>query len=817
MRRKPEILAPAGSVEGMRAAVAAGCDAVYMGGSRFGARAYAQNPGEDEMLEALAYCHLHGVKLYMTVNTLLKDREIEESLFSFLRPYYEAGLDAVIVQDMGVLRFISRYFPNLPIHASTQMSLTMGRGAEGLKKYHVTRMVPARELSMAELSRMREDTELELEVFVHGALCYCYSGQCLFSSMLGGRSGNRGRCAQPCRMPYQSLERKTNASCLLSPKELCNLAFLPELIEAGIDSFKIEGRMKRPEYTAFVTSIYRKYVDLYCQVGADGYQNYLAEHGREWQEDLRCLAELYNRDGFTNGYLAGEAGNITKRRFGSRGKMLAALRPKHGGVCVGKVLSVGKHEVVYQTTCQLSAQDVVEFRNNRQQPSYEYTLGEGVAAGRKVTARYQKGSRIQKGDKVYRTKDARLLASIREQYLEKDLRLPVSAVFVAVQGRPVQLKLTYESRKAGSRFVVECEGEICQRAEKQPAAEEDVRKVLNQTGDSPFYMEALEILIEGEVFLPVKVLKNLRRRAFEKLKEEIEGSFCRKMSVPYISEISEESCVLRDAQIPAVSAEVMFPGQLESVLEMKEITVVYLHTEAMSAEMIKECFYKTVKAGKSPWLVFPYIFRRDSWLTFEKIMGDREGMLALDWEGYLVKNLESLAFLKKAGKVLEDNIRLDYNMYVMNHEAYRFWEEQGIHQFTLPFELTENELGELEFLSKAEMIVYGKIPLMVSAQCIRANTEGCVGNDMERRNRGFLFANQKGQEFEAVNFCKYCYNVIYQNVPVSVRELVSKNRKLCAVRMRYSFTTESREETAAVLQGRFQGETQYGHFRRGIE
>lgn len=816
MKGKPEILAPAGSVEGMRAAVAAGCDAVYMGGSRFGARAYAGNPEEDEMLEALAYCHLHGVKLYMTVNTLLKNREIEEVLFSFLRPYYEAGLDAVIVQDMGVLRFISKHFPELPVHASTQMSLTMGQGAEELKKYHVTRMVPARELGMEELFQMRRDTELELEVFVHGALCYCYSGQCLFSSMLGGRSGNRGRCAQPCRMPYQSLDGKKRAPFLLSPKELCNLAFLPELIEAGIDSFKIEGRMKRPEYTAFVTSVYRKYVDLYCSLGAAGYRDYLTEHDREWQEDLRCLAELYNRDGFTDGYLAGEAGNISERSFGRRGKMLAGLRPKHGGVCVGKVLSVGKHEVVYQTTHKLSAQDVVEFRDARQQPSYEYTLGEGVAAGRKVTARYQKGSLIQKGDKVYRTKDARLLASIREKYLEKESRLPVSAFFTAIPGKPVQLNLTHKGRLTGSRFTVECSGEVCQRAAKQPASEEAVRKVLNQTGGSPFYLETSEIRIEGEVFLPVKILKALRRQALDRLKAEIEGSFRRKVSEAYIPEAFEGNCVSA-VRAPSVSAEVLFPEQLESVLGRKEITVIYLHTEAISAEMIKECFYKIVKAGKSPWLVLPYIFRRDIWIAFEKGMEDREGIFTLNWEGYLVKNLESIAFLRKAGRVLEDNIRLDCNMYVMNREACRFWEEQGIHQFTLPFELTGKELGELDFLPKTEMVVYGKIPLMVSAQCIRANTGGCVGNDMNLANRGFLFANQKGQRFEAVNFCKYCYNVIYQNIPVSVRELVCRNRKLCAAGMRYSFTTESREETAAVLQGNFRGETQYGHFRMGIE
>ena len=198
----PEILAPAGSMESLKAAVAAGCDAVYMGGSKFGARAYAQNPEEDEMVAAIRYCHLYGVKLYMTVNTLLKEQELQ-SLPTFLRPYYEAGLDAVIVQDMGVLRVIHQCFPDLDIHASTQMTLTSGMGVDDrLAAYGVTRIVPARELSLTELQQMRQQTKMELEVFVHGALCYCYSGQCLMSSMQGGRSGNRGRCAQPCRMQY---------------------------------------------------------------------------------------------------------------------------------------------------------------------------------------------------------------------------------------------------------------------------------------------------------------------------------------------------------------------------------------------------------------------------------------------------------------------------------------------------------------------------------------------------------------------------------------------------------------------------------------
>ena len=254
----PEILAPAGSMESLKAAVAAGCDAVYMGGSKFGARAYAQNPEEDEMVAAIRYCHLYGVKLYMTVNTLLKEQELQ-SLPTFLRPYYEAGLDAVIVQDMGVLRVIHQCFPDLDIHASTQMTLTSGMGVDDrLAAYGVTRIVPARELSLMELQQMRQQTKMELEVFVHGALCYCYSGQCLMSSMQGGRSGNRGRCAQPCRMQYDIDGSKRY---LLSPKELCALPLLGEMIEAGIDSFKIEGRMKTALYVATVARTYRMAID----------------------------------------------------------------------------------------------------------------------------------------------------------------------------------------------------------------------------------------------------------------------------------------------------------------------------------------------------------------------------------------------------------------------------------------------------------------------------------------------------------------------------------------------------------------------------
>lgn len=295
---RTELLAPAGSYEGLQAVVKAGADAVYIGGRMFGARAYAKNPEKDEMLEAIDYAHLHGKKIYLTVNTLLKNQELFGELYDFLAPYYAQGLDAVIVQDFGVLSFIKKEFPGLPIHASTQMAVTGPHGAGLIQEAGASRIVTARELSLKEIRDIYEQTGAEIESFVHGALCYCYSGMCLFSSMLGGRSGNRGRCAQPCRLPYTAYQQGKqingkNQSYLLSPKDMCTIEILPELLQAGVYSLKIEGRMKRPEYAAGVTAIYRKYLDLY------------ERHPESYQieaEDMQELLDLYQRDGFNKGY-----------------------------------------------------------------------------------------------------------------------------------------------------------------------------------------------------------------------------------------------------------------------------------------------------------------------------------------------------------------------------------------------------------------------------------------------------------------------------------------------------------------------------------
>lgn len=300
MCKKTELLAPAGSFDILKAVINAGADAVYAAGCRFGARAYAENFTEEEMLEAIDYVHLKGKRLYLTVNTLLKETEIRE-LYDYLLPFYEAGLDAVIVQDMGVLHFVKNHFPDLHIHASTQMTVTGAYGAKLLLDNGCSRIVTARELSLTEISNIYQKTGAEIESFVHGALCYSYSGQCLLSSMIGGRSGNRGRCAQPCRLPYELFEssekaasKKRKENYPLSLKDLCTIEMIPELVESGIYSFKIEGRMKQAAYAAGVTGIYRKYLDLYEKAPRQPYQ--------VSEEDYRMLLDLGSRCGFTDGY-----------------------------------------------------------------------------------------------------------------------------------------------------------------------------------------------------------------------------------------------------------------------------------------------------------------------------------------------------------------------------------------------------------------------------------------------------------------------------------------------------------------------------------
>lgn len=334
LEKKIELLSPAGDLKCFYAAINAGADAVYAGMNRFGARAFAGNLSSDEFIEAIDHAHLLSKKLYLTLNILIKDREATE-VDSMIEPLYRAGLDGVIVQDTGLIRRIKRKFPLLDIHISTQAFVTGPKSALMFKKLGAKRVVPARELSIREIKAVKDETGMEVECFIHGAMCYSYSGMCLMSSFLGGRSGNRGRCAGPCRQPYGG---KGKEDYILSMKDLCGLLSVPDLIEAGVDSLKIEGRMKAPEYVYGVTAIYRKYIDLYYQKKTINVP--------DLKRDMEKLYSIYSRGGLNPGYFNKKNGPemITRERgsYSTDLPSVTGVKEKLRGVSLSGVFKKGE-------------------------------------------------------------------------------------------------------------------------------------------------------------------------------------------------------------------------------------------------------------------------------------------------------------------------------------------------------------------------------------------------------------------------------------------------------------------------------------------
>ena len=492
--RKIEILAPAGSYAAFRAALNAGADAVYAGGARFGARAFAENFTEDELIQAIREAHFYGRKFYLTVNTLLKDREIAD-LYDYLAPFYKNGLDAVIVQDMGVVEYIRTYFPNLDIHASTQMTITGAFGAKFAESCGMTRVVPARELSLSEIRQIREQTGLEIECFVHGALCYCYSGQCLLSSLIGGRSGNRGQCAQPCRLPYAfDASSSRDPKYYLSPKDICTLEIIPDLVEAGIDSFKIEGRMKKPEYVAAVTAMYRKYADLYLRKGRKGF--HVAE------EDRRMLLDLYNRGGFSEGYYHAHNGR----------EMISLDRPNHAGVPALKVRYQKGRKLFATVLTQLHPGDVLELAGGKN----DHTMGTSASVGEEISFLVSKGISFPKGSVIRRIRNESLICNIRKDIIDSSLQLPAEGAFILKVGEPAVLQVF----SRGVRYQAESEERV-QSARNQPTGEERIRAQLMKTGGSEFCFRNIEITMDRNVFMPIQQINAIRRDALAGLKEKI--------------------------------------------------------------------------------------------------------------------------------------------------------------------------------------------------------------------------------------------------------------------------------------------------------
>lgn len=804
MKDRVEILAPAGSMECLKAAIAAGADAVYTGGALFGARAYAHNLTEEELLEAIDYVHLHGRRLYLTVNTLIKDREMEKQMYDYLLPYYRQGLDAVIVQDIGLFRFIRKHFPDLPIHASTQMTLTGVDGAKFLEKEGAQRIVTSRELSMAEVKKIADETELEIESFVHGALCYCYSGQCLFSSFIGGRSGNRGQCAQPCRLLYWTPEAK-RPQYLLSLKDICTLELIPEMIESGIYSFKIEGRMKKPEYAAAVAFQYRKYADLYlkyyeeCPAEEDP-AAYAMKKYRVREEDRQMLLDLYNRGGFHTGYYHTQNGR----------EMISLNRPNHAGVPAVKVLAKKGRNVTAKALTDLYPQDIIELpmRKGREKAD-NYTCKDAVRKGMNVQIPVFADTPFKRDEIWMRTRNSTLIDTLREEFVNGKIKERICGTFRLYPQE--KATLTVKCRDA----EITVAGEKAQEALSQPMSRERIEKQLRKTGNTEFEFSFLKAEIGEKVFLPMQSLNELRREALETLEKVICEKYRRSGEVKDPEEDKTELS-MEEEVLSGWTASVRTAEQMEVILEEEAIGRIYVDCTMFPRIWEKDSYVEWITkvhaAGKEIYLVMPYIFRERTRKQYEAAYNR---IFGAGWDGILIANYESFAFLKEHGYT--GRIMTDYNLYEFNQESRKFWKEKGVFEFTAPVELTERELQDLR-VKDGEVIVYGYLPMMISAGCIQKTTRGCL-----KKSGQTTITDRYCNPFVVKNECDYCYNILYNYVPLYLGDRMEEVYQIGPGRIRLMFTTERQQEVRQILSAYFEGkelpEGTYtrGHWKRGIK
>lgn len=776
--RKIEILAPAGSFESFLAAIRAGADAVYAGGPCFGARAFADNFSVEKLLMAVDYAHLHGRRFYLTVNTLLKDSEMD-GLHEYLAPLYERGLDAVIVQDIGVLESVRSYFPKLSIHASTQMTITNAEGALFLMEQGVARVVPARELSLEEVKAIADRTEMEVECFVHGALCYCYSGQCLLSSMIGGRSGNRGQCAQPCRLPFTVDGKKEYA---LSLKDICTLEMIPELIEAGVGSFKIEGRMKKPEYVGLVTAMYRKYTDMYLENGKKAF--------RVSEDDKEKLMDIYNRGGFSEGYY---------KQHNAK-DMLSLNRPNHAGVPAIKVTAQKGREVTGLTMTEVRKGDILELNQHQKHTDVRenYTFGKGAAKGCLVQILVPPGMRFSKGTVFYRLRNQALLDEVQTLYGSGTVREPVAGVLRVRAGEPAVLRVS-----CGDIHAVAASEELTARAKSQPMDEERLRKQLQKTGNTEFYFQRLDIEMEESVFLPMQRINELRRHALALLEKEIcsrqwrdaakvdHGKAVCSVQHEHQNAASSDEASWNEF-LPYLSALAESKEQLEVLVHSADISRIYMDSN-ISLDFLddrklqlfcKECR----RSGKEIFLAMPYIFRQEAVDYFQ---AGWEAFQKFEFDGVLIRNYESFHFLKEVG--FDKKVILDHNLYVFNQQAKQFWHRQNVDAFTIPAELSEREIGTL-CAAHAELIVYGRLPVMVSAQCISKTAQSCTN-----KPRILSIKDRYQKDFPVRTCCSFCYNVMYDTSVLYLADLKESIRTLAPKGLRMQFTIEGAQETAQIV------------------
>lgn len=811
-----ELLAPAGSYETMLVAFNAGADAVYVGGQKFGARAFAGNFNEEELVRAINYAHMFDKKLYLTVNTLIKEEEFSQ-LYDYIKPYYEAGLDAVIVQDIGVLKFIAGNFTDLPIHCSTQMTITGEEFGKVLaENKSVTRIVTPRELNLAEIKKMYTVTGLEIESFVHGALCYCYSGQCLLSSIIGARSGNRGRCAQPCRLTFSNAEQKVDNKHLLSPKDLCTLEILPEIIETGVYSLKIEGRMKKPEYVASVVAIYRKYIDRYLKNGKKNY--------KVIQEDIDTLKDIYNRGGFTDGFY--------KRQNGS--EMMTINRPNHCGVKVGNVLDINQNIIKIQTVRDIKKGDILEIDSDT-----EFFAPYDIRKGDIFDYKFKQKIRFGNVKEVIRTRNEALINTLLNNYMYDEkgkIRLLKRRVNIDIT---ILKDKNIEAAMWDNSFSVTANGNVPLEAKNKPITKDFVVKQLGKLGETCFAADSINVQLDEGLFVTVSELNEIRRSLVELFTKEIKETYRRYVDnrvnkdngLNIADSLNKDNSLNTNIAYKTIEKSysdfsnnitvlVSDMKQFETVISIYRGNRIYLEYAQFSLEEIASAVKMGNEKNVEVFIALPYILRANAKAMLEKKI---DTLREIEPSGYLFRNLESFFYLKNKGINIKKVI-FDSNIYAFNNETIKYYKSIGADIITASYETNGNEFKLLD-RSFMEINVYGYFPVMLTAGCVRKTMNKCLKTLLSAdeacklKSKDTTIVDRKSSSFTVRTVCRYCYNIIYNSVPIGLFQNIDELEALGFCGYRISFTTESPEEIENILLNYKNLKSNYtkGHFKRGVE
>ena len=694
-----ELLSPVGDFECLKAAVQNGADAVYFGANLFSARAFASNFDDNILEEAINYAKIRGVKTNLTLNTLIKNNEVADAI-NLAKKAYEYGIDAIIVQDLGLARYLIKNFPGLHVHGSTQMSVHNLNGVHKLQELGFSRVVLSRELSIKEIEEICKNSDIEIEVFVHGALCISYSGQCLFSSMVGGRSGNRGKCAQPCRLPYQLIENNQanqkviDNGYLLSPRDLCGLEFLPQLVNAGVSCLKIEGRMKTPEYVATVTRIYRKYLDLTISG-----QSFIID-----EQDKKDLLQVFNRGGFSNGHL----GNTPNRN------LIYKEKPNNMGIELGKVSNFNnnKGHISFTTESTLHIGDTISIENKKHETSL-YTISELMIKdknikeanpGDNIKIGRMKGS-IYVNDKIYKISDKKLTSSALDT-LDKELRkIPLNCKLVVKHNSPISISLL------GNNIETTIISDIIPvNAINNPITKERLIEQFSKTTNTPFEISNFEIVLDDGLFIQsISSLNELRRQAISEYQQKLISSF--KRNSIELSDFLENRFI---------KTTFNYNKKISLLLNVLNTNFDYSNLHDVDRIYIPLKYFRAKKYANilsaitqifDTYIYMPTIIRNN--LNIESIIKN------YDIKGFVLSNIGDFELLKNYSSKYKFICNYTFNIY--NDLTIN---ELNVDTVTLSPELNKLDLQNI-YANNTELIVYGNTPIMNSNYCLLGKSNKC--------------------------------------------------------------------------------------------